>query len=107
MSQPCFRVVKLERELVQLESAIGGVRLYAVAQSLHLLCGHGLEILRDPQVLLQHVGPLHTGYGSGHRKAHGVAQGFLGRYGSVFDRVPMPVQRLHAERRNTAAIQFR
>lgn len=97
-----FRIIVLERELVEFVAAIGCTRLDAFTQGIHFLLGHRREILRDIEVLFQHFEAVDTGNGSSNSgKAHGVAERLFRCYDAVLDSVAVAAERLHAENRDT------
>jgi hypothetical protein len=79
-------VVPLGR-FVQLEVAVRGKGLAALAQRLHFLRRHRLEAAYDPQVLAQYVQRIHAADGGRDRQAHGVPQRFLCTHDAVEDRL--------------------
>ncbi len=55
MSESRFRVIELQRQLVELVSSVGGVLLAAIAKRGHLRLRHRREVLSDLQILVEYL----------------------------------------------------
>src|ERR1700727_2140678 len=106
VSQARLGIIKLQRQLVEFESAVGGFGLADIAERVHFRFRERREVLSDLQVLLEDVHTVRPGDGGGYGKAHRVTYCFLGRDDTFLNSVTVAVQRFHAERRNAALVQF-
>ena len=101
-----LRVVEGERDLVELEAAVGRRRRASLSDALHLFGAHRLEALRDPEVVAKLVDPVHAADGRRDGKAHRVAEHLLGRENPVRDGPRFARHRLHPEHGDAALVAF-
>src|ERR1700722_7402990 len=108
VGQTGFRVIELQRQLIKLEAAICRILLAAIPQLLHLRFRHRREILRDLQILGEHIQAVDAGDGSGDsRQAYGIPQGLLCGNDAVLDGGSMAAEGLHAQNGDAAFDQLR
>ena len=91
----------------QLEMAITRTRPASLPERLHLLRGHRLEAARNSDVLTQHVQRVDSANRGRDGQTYRVAQRLFCPYDAVLDRLAVASQALHAESRNSAAVELR
>ena len=96
MSESGFRIIELQRQLVELVPSVGGVRFAAIAERVHFRLRHGGEILSDLQILVEYLQAVDASDGRGHGQAHGLTQSFFRGDDAVFDGLTVTVQRFHS-----------
>ena len=107
MLRPAEISVILLGGLEQLHVAVSGVEPASLAESLHLSGAHWLKTACDREILMQHFERFDAADGHGNGQAHRVAQPHPGSNGALAHQLAAASEALHAERRDSAPVDFR
>src|SRR5215472_11007350 len=91
--------------LEELEPTIQRITCDACAQVVHFGRGHGCEVARDFEILLEDLPRIDAAYERSDRKTQHVSQGFFGGDDPLLDGLCVPAHAFHSERRDAPLVQ--